>query len=396
MAAITISAREKSFLAQQREADIKYVETHVAPTYPTENTTLTARTSVLPKLDENLRQLVLEAFNGVGAGVSKKGIFFGAAGLYYTKHGTLATDFGFNVDTDAGDTFCAERVLLGRLTRASDFGRLKAIALVANLFSEVEQGHEGPRAPCHACREQYRRALNDPSIQVIMSSSTMNDIVISQMGNLLPLSYLTGRQFDPQEVRDQRIPTLRVFRRGDLVYRSKHNDPIASQILSVSDAARKALSSGQKAKARFNLEGTVTGVAALVSKDIKIGDTTSSEELLLSAFSPSLSGKSAVRDLMTELQRTCGIHGRVKIVGVHGQGEDFTAGVTAPSAGARQAVYDRVFFQNRNALFVLTNTASDDFVITVDARHLLPLGKPVMDYIDLNKHATLADGLKGR
>jgi hypothetical protein len=59
-------------------------------------------------------------------------------------------------------------------------------------------------------------------------------------------------------------------------------------------------------------------------------------------------------------------------------------------------VYDRVFFQNRNALFVLTNTASDDFVITVDARHLLPLGKPVMDYIDLSKHATLADGLKGR
>lgn len=370
---------------------INYLDPLVQVAAPTVATIYRGTESVIHRLEKKYQRLLKIAWDGVGKGVSKKGIFFGAGGLALSASGKESYESGFNSDTDAGDTFCAERVLLSRLS-VPTFKKLLALAIVANLNSEKDHGHEGARAPCHACREQFRRTIRDPSLPVIMASSRFDEIIVTKMGNLLPLAYLSGNRFNPAIIESFQIPTLKIFTREQLEHRSRNADQMATTILQVSLAAKRSYPDGVSFKKKFNLPGIATGVAAAVAKPVKIGSKTVYEDLILQSFSPNLGGKSAIRSLMADLQRSCGITGKVKVVGIHGQPSDFAGCLPVPSAGGRQAIYDRVFFQNENALLVMSMHNSN-YIITVDARHLLPMGKPVMDFVDVEKHLDLARGL---
>ena len=392
------SPQPANFAAERkrlREQPVQYVDSLVVPTFPVGNTHHSDVRSVFNRLSPEDQRLLREAFKGVGKGLSKKGIFFGAAALFSLVTGKQQYDYGFNSDTDAGDTFCAERQLADQVSNVRGFKQILKLAIVASLYSDKNQGHEELRAPCHLCRQQYSNEIRNGTLPVLMASSKWNDIMITNMENLLPLAYLRGKTFQPEVVRAMRIPTLEIFTKDDLKYRARHGDPIAVSILQVTAAAKSKYPEGVKFKSKFDVRGVPTGVAAAVSKPIIVsGKTISHEELILEAFSPTLGGKSAIRGLMAQLQKSCGIYGKVNVVGIHGHPKDFRGGIPVPSAGARQAVYDRVFFQNTNALFALTMEGSD-LVITVDARHLLPMGKPVMEHIDLKKHEDLTSGLLG-
>jgi len=95
---------------------------------------------------------------------------------------------GSNIENAAyGSTICAERAAIAR-ANAEGARQFTKLAIIA-------RGEKGPTAeepaPCGACRQvinEFAR-LGKFDIEIIMSNTEMNRIVISNISELLPMSF---------------------------------------------------------------------------------------------------------------------------------------------------------------------------------------------------------------
>ena len=97
---------------------------------------------------------------------------------------------GTNFETAAGDSTCAERAaLLGANTKGYG-GRCRAIAIVG-------RNRDSPTTeitpPCGSCRQMIyevaQRSGVDENFKIIMSTTNFDKIVVTTIGELLPLAF---------------------------------------------------------------------------------------------------------------------------------------------------------------------------------------------------------------
>ena len=110
--------------------------------------------------------------------------FVGAALL--TKDGRIITGSNFE-NASYGHTICAERSALVR-ANAMGYREFKSIAIITR--GEHADSNE-PTAPCGACRQMLFEAsqVSNVDLEVIMSNTKMNNIIITKISDLLPLAF---------------------------------------------------------------------------------------------------------------------------------------------------------------------------------------------------------------
>lgn len=95
---------------------------------------------------------------------------------------------GANVENAAyGDTICAER---SAILRANAMGRRSYVA-VAIIGGPKDGESKEPVAPCGSCRQVLFEAsqLAQADLIVVMSNSTMSNVKVRTIGQLLPLAF---------------------------------------------------------------------------------------------------------------------------------------------------------------------------------------------------------------
>lgn len=110
----------------------------------------------------------------------------GAAVL--TTRGEIAT--GTNFETAAGDSTCAERTALLKANAQGYGARCKTIAVIA-------RSRDSPTtevsAPCGRCRQMIyevaQRSGVDEDFRIILSTTRFDKIVVTTIGELLPLPF---------------------------------------------------------------------------------------------------------------------------------------------------------------------------------------------------------------
>ncbi|MGC8710216.1 MAG: cytidine deaminase [Candidatus Micrarchaeia archaeon] len=110
--------------------------------------------------------------------------YVGAALL--TADGKIITGANYE-NASYGNTICAERAALLK-ANAEGYRRFKAIAIIAKGENfDVDK----PTAPCGACRQSIFEAsqLSDFDIEVIMSNTKRDVIIIKKISELLPLAF---------------------------------------------------------------------------------------------------------------------------------------------------------------------------------------------------------------
>lgn len=94
---------------------------------------------------------------------------------------------GTNVENAAGTSICAERSVI---VRANAMGKRKftAIAIIGKPESGIASG---PIAPCGSCRQVIFESsqISDQDLEVIMSNTAKDKIIISHIHTLLPLAF---------------------------------------------------------------------------------------------------------------------------------------------------------------------------------------------------------------
>ncbi len=141
-------------------------------------TTYPALSSVQQKLVDEAEKVMKEAYNPYSH------FYVGAALL--TKDGIFIS--GANVENAAyGSTICAERSALLR-ANAMGYRQFESIAIITRgeTFDVVE-----PSAPCGSCRQMINEAaqLSNKNIEIILSSTQKEKIILSSIEELLPLSF---------------------------------------------------------------------------------------------------------------------------------------------------------------------------------------------------------------
>lgn len=136
----------------------------------------------LTEVQKNLINIASEAMGNAYNPYSK--FYVGAAIL--TQSGEVIT--GANVENSAyGSSICAERSAI-----------LHANALGQRIFDSIAvitRGHEldseEPSAPCGSCRQMiYESAqISKKDIEIIMSNTKKNKIIISTISELLPMAF---------------------------------------------------------------------------------------------------------------------------------------------------------------------------------------------------------------
>ena len=95
---------------------------------------------------------------------------------------------GTNYENAAyGSTICAERVAI-LSANAQGYRKLKKIAIIAQ--GPLDQA-ASTVTPCGACRQVINESseISSQPIEVIMSNTAKNEIIIKTIGDLLPLSF---------------------------------------------------------------------------------------------------------------------------------------------------------------------------------------------------------------
>ncbi len=148
----------------------------------TQQATLTMQ-ELKPKYQELLR-VASAALNKSYAPYSK----FHVAAAVLTEDGTIIT--GNNVENAAWASICAERAAI---VNANAQGKrdIVAIAIIAQAYDS--QGHiqavPEPIAPCGVCRQVIYEFALDHDIDIIMSNTARDKIIIKTISELLPMAF---------------------------------------------------------------------------------------------------------------------------------------------------------------------------------------------------------------
>ena len=136
-------------------------------------------------LDPIQKALLLAAAEVMEKAYNPYSKFFVGAALR-TKNGGVIT--GANVENAAyGSCICAER---SALVSANSFGQREFTAIAIIARHEIG-GTKQVTAPCGSCRQMLLEASHVSSfdIEVIMATTDMKKIIISTIGELLPLGF---------------------------------------------------------------------------------------------------------------------------------------------------------------------------------------------------------------
>jgi cytidine deaminase len=136
-------------------------------------------------LDKNQKKLLKSAFDVMKNSYSPFSNFLvGSAVL--SKANDVFT--GTNIENSSyGLTICAER---SALATANSNG-VREITKIAVIGKNGSSNIDEPLAPCGACRQMISEAamISKKDIEVIMSNTKMDKIIISKISDLLPLSF---------------------------------------------------------------------------------------------------------------------------------------------------------------------------------------------------------------
>ncbi len=111
---------------------------------------------------------------------------FSVGAAILTQNNKIIT--GANVENAAyGSTICAERAALLR-ANAMGYKKYRTIAIIAK---GQDFDIKDPAAPCGSCRQMLYEAseISDKNLQIIMSATKKDKIIISSINELLPLAF---------------------------------------------------------------------------------------------------------------------------------------------------------------------------------------------------------------
>lgn len=143
------------------------------------------KTAIYEKLTEIQKRLLDEAEKVMVNSYNPYSNFFVGAALL-TKDDKIVT--GTNVENAAyGSTICAERAAILR-ANAMGYRMYKAIAIIAK---GQDFDTKEVTAPCGSCRQMLYESsrVSELNLEVIMSTTKKDKIIISSIEELLPLAF---------------------------------------------------------------------------------------------------------------------------------------------------------------------------------------------------------------
>lgn len=114
------------------------------------------------------------------------GFSVGACALTVT--GEMIPGANYEVSSMGGDSICAERVAL---TAANTQGYGKELRAIAVIARSRDSPTKEVAAPCGSCRQMLAEAAQvaDYDLEVILSTTLRDKIVITRISELLPLAF---------------------------------------------------------------------------------------------------------------------------------------------------------------------------------------------------------------